>query len=230
MKIARSSNNKKNIIIIAATVVVILIAIGVVIFAINGAKGNNQDGIFAPGATTTTTRPKTVLGINISIYPKMEYSVGEVFDPTGIKVQVITNYSDGYYFVDASELKFSGFDSSEPNDALPVTVTYKGYTAQLNVKIKERVEPKPDPVVVGIKLSEDFKTEYTLQEWNDNEGPYLRSPKIVLIYDDGSEKPVTVNVALYCSGIQEHLDAPGETSFKLSYQGFETIITVTITE
>ena len=217
----------RNIIIIVALVVVAVAII--VALAIGLSKGGFLD--IGP-SVTGTTRPTVISGINISIYPsKMQYYVGEEFDPKGLKVQVVSNNNEVSYFVDASSLEFSGFDSTEPNDSVVVTVKYLEYTTQFTVKVKEREGVKNDPEVVGIKLSDNFKSTYTLQEWNDNNGPYLRSVRIVLIYSDGSEETLDkINVYDFTDGVERHLDSAGTTQFKVLYQGFETTVTVTITE
>lgn len=212
-------------IVIIVVAVVALIAVAVLGISLLGGKGDNGGGI---GGNQNTERPTVITGINISIYPKVEYYVGESFDPTGLKVQLVSNNNQASSFVDASKLEISGFDSSVPNDAVVITVKYQEFTTQFTVRVKER--PEDEPTVVGIKLSDNFQSTYTLQEWNSNNGPYLRGVRIILIYSDGSEETTDANVYTFCMDVERQLDAPGTTQFKVFYQGFETTITVTITE
>jgi len=217
MKLRSKNNNTVIIIAIVAVVVVALIVAGV---------------LLAPTIIGHFNKPDPSIAVSVS--PKNVYFVGEKFDPTGLKIQVLMGDPDSSYFVSYpnSELKISGFDSSVANESLPLTITYKGMTTTLNVTIKDY--PPKNPVLVDMKLSDNFYAHpFSYTVWNKN-GPYKRANvNIVLIYDDGSEKEIPLT-AEYCSNVDRNLTSAGTTEFTLHYtEGgvrLEKTITVTITE
>ena len=220
MKLVSEKKKRMTLIITIAIVAIVLIAIGVLAFSLIKTLPNNP-------AAKPTEPPLTMRGISVSNTPdKWEYYVGDEFDPRGTLVQVIMNQQSATHFVGHTELQFSGFDSSVPNENLEITVSYKGYTAKFSVVIKER--PTESVEVVSIKLSDDFKSSYTLSEWNKS-GPSFSGVKLILVSSDGSETEVRMKYD-YCSGINKNLEAPGETQFVIRFRGFETTVTVTITE
>lgn len=173
--------------------------------------------------------PLTTIGINIASYPKTTYYVGEDFDSTGIRVQVVMSEQSETYFVDESQLTFSGFDSSVATESLTITVEYKGYTTSYKVEIKDK--PAEVPKLTGIRLDDSFKTTYTLESWN-TKGPRFRDVNLICTYSDGTEKEIPMQAG-YASGINLELTSAGTTSFKISYSEggiqAETTVTVTIT-
>lgn len=175
--------SKKKSILIIVIVVIALIAI------------LTLAGVFV-GKTVTEQQQeeenREVRQIAISIVPNLNYYVGDTFDPTGLKIQVIAGANDYSYFVEYpnSELILSGFDSSVPNDALPITVTYQGFTATFNVSIKEKpVPPTTKKELVSIKLSDNFNTTYSKNDWNFF-GPTLDEVDIICTFSDGTEERV----------------------------------------
>lgn len=221
MKIV-SRKKKITLIVIAALIAVVLLGAIVAIISLIPQKEPEAD-----------PAPTIYFSIDVSRFPnKREYQIGDEFDPTGIKIQVISNYADKSYFIDHTdpELKFSGFDSSEAKDQLTITVTYKEFITFFNVKINGPAQAKPK--LVSIRLSDNFYSTYSLDWWKTY-GPTLQNLKLICTYDDGSEKEVPLQTN-WCSGINRNIEAPGTTEFNIRYSedGVEvsTAVTVTITE
>ena len=220
MKLQR--NRKKTYITIAIIVSVLLIIAAALAIAYVSLMQTINPDAFKPD--------KEITGISISTAPKTEYYIGEDFDPTGMKIQVLTNNLSETYFVECpnDEVVITGFDSSVANEKVPVTVTYKGFSVTFNVVVKDY--PSAAPVLESIRLSDNFKTTYTLEKWNKN-GPSLFGVKLILTYSDGSEQEVQMQSA-YCYGIED-IAAPGTTEFTIKYSDggiqVETTVTVTIT-
>ena len=99
----------------------------------------NQAGKAAECAVTVTEAGATVTSIAITTEPtKKIYQIGEQLDLTGMVVEA--NYSNQTHrTLENSEYTVSGFDSSVANNALPVTVSFSGKSAQFTVRIM------PDP-------------------------------------------------------------------------------------
>lgn len=219
MKIKR----KKNIwpIIIIIVVVVIAAAVTAGIFINKRATEIEQDN-----------QDREIQGIAISIVPKVEYYIGDSLDLSGLMIQVIAGTNEYSYHVTYpnAELQISGFDSSVANDELPITVSYKGFTATFNVKIKEHASASP--VLEKIEISDNFKTTYKLDEWNRT-GPDYTGVYLTLIYSDGSK---VENIQLKAKHIYNAVQqsAAGETEIVIKYSdGVTTVelpITITITE
>lgn len=221
MKLQSKKDKNKKILLIAgvalAVIVVVLLAVML---------------LWPKGGTITGKQDTDIISIVLSNNPaKSTYFVGETFDPTGARIQVLTHNSDYTHFVDYTELTFSGFDSSVANDAVTVTVSYKGFTTTFNVKVVEM--PTDDPVITKVEVV-DFKSTYTLSQWNEN-GPSTYKAYVVFTYSDGTtygsleETPVKRS---YLSGYKK-LSAPGTTELTIKYDKdgikAETTVTVTIT-
>ena len=219
MKLQSQKQKRTTAILIGVGAVVLIAAIvlAIVLLVPNNDSGDGE-------------MPLTTMGINIASYPKTTYYVGEDFDTTGIKVQVVMSDQSKTYFVGASELTFSGFDNSVATDSLTITVGYKEYTATYEVKIKEK--PVEAPILTGIRLDENFSTTDTLQAWNFR-GPNFRDVNLICTYSDGTEKSIPMQ-SNYASGIQRDLTSAGTTSFTIRYSEggiqVETTVTITITE
>lgn len=214
---------KKNILPIIIIIVVIIIAAAVAtgIFINKRATEIEQDN-----------QDREIQGIAISIVPKVEYYIGDSLDLSGLMIQVIAGTNEYSYHVTYpnAELQISGFDSSVANDALPITVTYQGFTATFNVKIKEHASATP--VLVGLEVSDNFKTTYKLEEWNRT-GPDYSGVSLTLIYSDGSK---VENIALKSKHIYNATQqaSAGTTEIVIKYSdGTTTVelpITITITK
>lgn len=216
MKLNNKKKRTKTILIVLAVVAIIAV-LGAVFLLIN--KSNQGD----------EKEPGDITDIQFSAYPnKSTYYVGEEFDPTGVRVQVLTYDYDLSYFVDHTKLTFSGFDSSEVNDALPITVSYKGFTTSFNVKIVP--EPDPTPHITDIEVV-GLKTEYTLEEWLS--GVRVLGSKLRLIYSDESVVEKNVQYSMIYGYTQE-VSAPCSVEITIKYNDngdlHEIPVTITITE
>lgn len=209
-----------NIVLIALVIVLIIGAVVTAVVLLPRESESKDDG-----------KPK-ILEIVASDLPKREYYIGESFDATGLVIQVVTDNIDSTYFVKYPnrELIITGFDSSVPNEALPITVTYQGFSLTFPVKIKE-VET-PAPTLVEIKLSDNFCRSYSLDWWT-KKGPIFDGVELICIFSDGSEERIPMD-SKYCDKINYDID--GSTTIELTFkysvagvlvQGSET---VTITE
>lgn len=213
------SNKKKKIII--AAVAGVIVSLAIIIGLIVGLSSLNVD-------TNGDEDPMKERGIIVSKHPnKTTYYIGEEFEPTGTKIQVLTNSQATTYFVDETELTFSGFDSSVTNEKLVITVTYKEFTATFTVSVKER--PSETPVLTAIRLSDNFTTTYTVERWNKF-GPKFRDVKLICTYSDGTEKEIDM-VTDYAYGVNTSLNSAGTTQFTVKYNegGIEVSTTVTVT-
>lgn len=166
-----------------------------------------------------------VLGIYIVDKPQTTYYVGNVFNPTDLKIQVVTDiYETNYYiFADDPDISFSGFDSSAPAEDQVVTVTYKGFSATFTVDIKAKTEK---PTLVSFEVL-NLKNTYTMSRWNQN-GLSISGATLKLTYSDNSteEIPVTWN---YVSALPK-ADAPGTITITITYSGIAVEVPITITE
>ncbi|MGM9632060.1 MAG: bacterial Ig-like domain-containing protein [Eubacteriales bacterium] len=212
-------NNRKNKLIITLCVVlgillVVIIAGLVILSAIN-----------AP----TQSNPQDIRSINISALPsKVEYYIGESFDPTGMQIQVITNDMAYTRLVDSPQLTFSGFDSTVATESQVITVSYKGFTTVFTIVIKEFIETDPELAYIEVQ---NFKNTYTFDEWNKN-GPDKKGATIKCVYTDGSVSEVPLEYS-YILGATK-LDEPGTTTIIIKYSdrgvSKEQTVTITITE
>ncbi len=66
---------------------------------------------------------------------KTEYHVGDDFDKGSMKIKAV--YTDGGYAIIPVKDRMISYEFSAVSDASPVTVTYNGKTASLNVKVTE---------------------------------------------------------------------------------------------
>lgn len=217
MKLQKRKNKGLIIVAIVVAALLVLALIGVLV---------------VPTIIKNVTKPDP--SIAVSVAPKNVYFVGEKFDPTGLKIQVITGDQETTYFVSYpdADLKITGFDSSVANESLTLTITYKGMSTTMNVTIKDY--PPKQPVLVSIGLSDAFyETPFTVSFWN-RYGPTKRAGvSIVLTYDDGSTKEIPLK-GEHCFNLDRNLTSAGTTEFILKYteggKTFEETITVTITE
>ena len=171
-----------------------------------------------------------VLGLHVAINPKLTYYVGEEFDPTGMRIQVITNEQYTSYFIDAPDdrLTITGFDSSAPVDEQVITVSFEDVSTTFTVKIKEM--PSAKPVLESIEVL-NLRNTYSVDRWN-NGGADLGGAKLKLNYTDGSSKEIDL-IGDYVSPLP-WADAPGTLEITITYS--ETNVTksvkvpITITE
>ena len=218
----QSKKQKTITAVIIAAVVVALIVIGIVVVASisNSNSNTNQD-----------PEKAEISEIRISSYPdKVVYYVGDEFDPKGTKITVITTDANTF-MVDYTdpELTITGFDSTVVNNALPLTISYKGCTLTFNVQVKE--VPSNKPYLVSIRVSENMKTTYTLKSWQY--GLKLNGVKLICTLSDGSEQEVDMAME-YCEGVDYNVTSACTQviTIRYSHEGIwaETTVTITITE
>ncbi len=213
MKLKKKSN--LSVVIVIAVLLVVSVSVGLLIW-INVNKEEDTP---------------VLQEIVISSLPQRKYYVGDSFDATGLTIQVVTENIDHTYFISYPDpdLIVTGFDSSVANDELPITVSYKGFTATFNVVVKEYAPPVP--TLVGIEISDNFQTTYDKDYWNDY-GPITKDVKLTLVYSDGT---LVDDIALkhkYIYGFTT-VESAGTTQITIKYSdGVTTVelpITITIT-
>lgn len=133
----------------------------------------------------------TPISISMGDFPKLQYYVTEDADYTGLSVAVKKQNGQIEYVqyseTNASDFKFSGFDSTRAFEDQIITVIYKGLSCSYHIVVKEI--PKPKPTLVAITIDVMPKTEYKEGEWLDTDGGMLMKH-----YSDGStERTVLVN-------------------------------------
>lgn len=222
MKLQSSKQKQKKTIIIAVVAVLALALIAGLVFGvialIDALKGNNS---------TMPEEPLTTLGINVSRKPdKVNYFVGEPCDWSGIEVQVVMNKQSETYYVGADELEITGFDSSVPAEEQKITVKYGEYTTSFTVKISEKITA---PQMVSIRLSDNFQKTWTLADWNSPYTAKFYGVEIICTYSDGHEERVEMKKSYVVGGLPSNITSTGELEFVVQYNGFQTTVTVTIT-
>ena len=145
----------------------------------------------------------------------------EEFDPTGITVQVTLN-SGRYYFVNADELRFEGFDNSKVNESLYITVYYQDYSDTFKISVTKL--PDPPPTLVSISVEGLSQTSYSIEEWNSGR-LNLQGAYILCEYDDGS----TIKVGLESHHIINWNTVNSPCSFDMTVKYRENGITKTTT-
>ena len=212
MKLQNKKSKRLTIIgIVVAAIVLIALIVGAILLL---AGGNNED----------EHQPTDIINILVASYPERTYYVGEEFNPTGTKIQVLT-YDMAYTsFVEYDSLTFSGFDSSVPVDGQVITVSYKGFTTTFTVDIKEPVSNTP--YLVSIEAT-DLKTTYPQDEWNTY-GPDYNGASLLLTYSDGTTESVWIQNSWATQ--REIMDAPGKTYVTIEYMGKSIQVEFTITE
>lgn len=226
------TKQQKGIILIAAVAIVLVIAIVItcVIIGANGGFGGNSNNNSTGGATSDGLKPEEVTGISIATAPnKVEYFVGDAPDYTGLSVTLSSGRGSErrYYDYNPEVFTITGFDSSEVNEALEVTVEVNGYKTSFTVKIQP--VPEVGVTLVGITLkSLPTKTNYVLGDVFDPRGGVILAE-----YSDGT----TVEVELQRNNVSgfSYIETPGEHTLIIKYfddnGGYaETTLTITVTE
>ena len=225
MKIAKQrNNNNKNIIAIAVAAIAVVLAIVLIVVLIpsKDKKGNT------PSVTTTTKAEVKATGLVLESAPtKTNYYVGQEFDPSGIKIKVLTNKTSTNYYIDATdpELTFTGFDSSVASDVVTVYATYKTYTVAFDVNVEE------PPVVVegtvtGVNIVSAYKSVFDLGETLNLEG--LK----IAIYVEENDTPYYVD-ASYPGVVVSGFDSSvvnSELTITVSYGDFSSSLVVSVVD
>ena len=124
--------------------------------------------------------PKTKIPAAIEIISKpdkLAYFVGEEFDSTGLKVNIV--YENGEK-EETARYTLSGFESTVGTKT--ITVEYQGLTATFDVEVKE----KPVSLVSIAIVKKPDKVSYFVGEEFDSTGLTVNA-----IYDNGTEKEIT---------------------------------------
>ena len=214
MKLNNNKRKKTIIIIVVAAIVVLAVVAGIIAIVVSNNRAQQQE----------QENRNIIRGISISSNPtKTVYYLGDAFDPTGTRIQVLTNSREYTYFVEWNELTFEGFDSSVTNDKLTITVTYMEYSTTFDIQVKE-----PETLAPTLESIEvyNFQTTYPLSEWNIY-GPNPAGAKIRCVYSDGS---VVEDIALkskYISGYSK-LDTAGATQITITYTDGVTTVSTTV--
>lgn len=214
MKLKKRSN-KKTLIIIGAIILAVILLISAAIIIVT--KVDEANG-------------KIMTSMQISSYPsKLTYYVGETFDPTGIRVQVIAKNGSSTVIRDPSELTFSGFDSSSAVKNQVITVSYMGVSTRFRVNISN--PPSLRPTLESISVS-GCLVEYTLDDWQTY-GFDARNGVITCHYSDGSTTEVVLGTK-YVKNEDREIQSPGTTYITVQYSDgvtmVETQVEITITE
>lgn len=168
----------------------------------------------------------TVTGISIISTPKSFYYVGDTFDPSGIVLAVTVEENTQPYYINGNypEVEVSGFDSSAPNEALPITVSYKGFTATYNVAIKDA--SFGEYVILSLTITTKPKTTYYVGQEFDKTGMRIQvntDKQATTFFVEADDEKLTI------SGFDS--SAPAENQkVTVTYEGVSTSFTVTIKE
>ena len=213
-----AKKKKRITLIVCVSLVIVLAIFGIVLLMTNGSNNDN-------------TNKNVITGISVYMNPnKIEYYVGQEFEPEGIKLQV-TNKSSEYTYVvdDLNEMSFSGFNSSVATERQIITVNYQGYTTTFTVTIKEYAPSKP--TLESIEVC-DLIDSYSVERWNKN-GPDLYGAYLKLTYSDGTTRGSYEETPLLWDYVDplSKVDGAGTTTMVIRYSeaGIEVSTTVTIT-
>lgn len=214
-----TTKKPKLIVLIILGLVLLACAVGLIISLIGS---ENQE------------EPLMIYGIQIANNPnKMEYQVGEKFDPTGTKIQVVMNKQEETFFVDYDQLEFSGFDSSVANNAVVVTVKYKEHSTTFTVKVKEKqTVVNPNPGSANFEVC-DMVLTYSLSRWNSR-GPSTYGAYAKITKPDGTTYGSITETPLSNDMIYgyDKVDAPGQYELTIVFvekDGTEHSATVVVT-
>lgn len=168
----------------------------------------------------------TVTGISITSTPKSFYYVGETFDASGIVIAVtVAEKSEPYYVNgDYPEVEVSGFDSSVANDELPITVSYKGFTASYNVAIKDA--SFGEYVILSLTVVTKPKTTYYIGQEFDKKGMRIQvntDKQATTFFVEADDEKLTI------SGFDSSVAVENQR-VTVTYEGVSTWFMVTIKE
>ena len=168
----------------------------------------------------------TITGISIISTPKSFYYVGDEFDTTEIVIAVTVAEKSEPYYINGNypEVEVSGFDSSATNDELPITVSYKGFTATYNVAIKDA--SFGEYVILSLTVTTKPKTTYYVGQEFDKTGMRIQvntDKQATTFFVEADDEKLVI------SGFDS--SAPAENQkITVTYEGVSTSFTVTIKE
>lgn len=199
------------------------------VLALAGCHGNASENKSNPsGSTKTSTRVSTVkaklTSLAIKTMPtKVEYSEGEVFDPTGLVLTA--TYDNGT----TKEIKTGFTASSDPltADQKSVTVSYSTKSVEVTITVKALV-------VKGFKLS-STSASLTYATKNNID---LFGLEFIVSYDNDTEKTISVleeGITMkdekgkdFVNGSLGSSLGVGEHTITVSYKGFMANVVLTI--
>lgn len=140
-------------------------------FSVNVIKTNNSAHVEKIGVTTKPT--------------KVQYTVGERFDSTGLKITAY--YSDSTKKTVTSACTLSGFDSSKATSKNVITVTYKEGSNTFTTSFYVEIKKPEEKTLTGISVTHlPNKTRYIAGEAFDRAGLVVTAT-----YSDASTQDVT---------------------------------------
>lgn len=221
MKLQNNNKKKKIITIVVISIVAVLLIVGIAallfinhIKELTGYTGGNDDGL---------------TGIIISSLCNTSYYLNEEFDPEGLQIQVLATDNSKSYFVDHtnSELKITGFDSTTIGEKT-ITVSYREFSDTFTVTVKEISTPPATTtkVLTSIRLSDNFKTTYTLRKWNTS-GPNFKDVYLICTFSDGSEESIPMSNN-YIDQPNFRIDSPCTYELILRYSTGGTEVTAVV--
>ena len=128
---------------------------------------------------------------------KTEYFVGDEFDKGSMAIKAV--YTDGGYAIIPVKDRMISYDFSAANDESPVTVTYNGKTAAVNVKVTERPATLTSIAVKdGAKL---FLKQYSLAK------TLTPDAKLVLTYSNNTTEEAALKAEMISGYTNETVGA-----------------------
>lgn len=157
-----------------------------------------------------------ITGIMVKPPMKLNYEIGEVFNPTGMTVTV--HYNDGNTVeMPYTSCVISGFDSNSPGEKT-VTVSYNGFEDHFNITVNSETAEKR---LTHIKISElPVKLNYYVGEKFDPSGIKLEK-----VYDDGTVEALDVE---RCSIAGFDSTRPGSCQITIRYKEYSAGFEVTV--
>lgn len=168
----------------------------------------------------------TVTGISIISTPKSFYYVGDTFDPSGIVIAVTVAENPEPYYINGNypDVEVSGFDSSVVNETLPITVSYKGFTAAYNVAIKDA--SFGEYVILSLTVTTKPKTTYYVGQEFDKTGMRIQvntDKQATTFFVEADDEKLVI------SGFDSSVAVENQ-KVTITYEGVSTWFTVTIKE
>ena len=174
--------------------------------------------------------PVTLKSIAVTTDPKLEYWVGEPFDPANMVITA--TYSNGTTKT-LKDIKQSGDQGVKwtPDGALAttdtsVTITYGGKTTTVSVTVKE-------PEVKEIKVTAPTTTSYTAGQFFDSTGM-----KVTASYTYGSDQQISISEcdltltlpdnSTATVGESYKFEKAGDYTLTVSYEGVKAEIPLTV--
>ena len=165
----------------------------------------------------------TLTSITVTAPAKLEYTVGEELDLTGMTVTAV--YSDETTKDVTEEADISGYDK-DTEGTQEITVTYtegeQTVTATFNVTVKASGSEVPEVTLTSITVTAPAKLEYTVGEELD-----LTGMTVTAVYSDETTKDVTEEADI--SGYDKDAEGTQEITVTYTENGVEAKATFNVT-